>query len=119
MSDVLLPHPVTGELYLVYADNPAGTDKADIFLRRSSDGGATWSQLTAPSPASFVASPVGKDGSVLLANQAGMLLRAAPGKPVVPLRLPPLAPLSDVLPQPDGAIVAGMEPVCPTMSPLA
>ena len=44
--------------------------------------------------------------TLLLANQAGMLLRAAPGKPVVPLRLPPLAPLSDVLPQPDGAIVA-------------
>jgi hypothetical protein len=32
-----------GVLYLAYADNPAGTDKADIRFVQSNDFGATWS----------------------------------------------------------------------------
>jgi hypothetical protein len=36
----------TGDLYMVYADNPAGVDRADIFLTQSTDGGATWSTPT-------------------------------------------------------------------------
>lgn len=39
-------NPVNGDLYAVYNDDPAGQDKASIFLRRSSDGGATWSAAT-------------------------------------------------------------------------
>ncbi len=31
-----------GHLYVAYADKGDGTDKADIFLRRSTDGGNTW-----------------------------------------------------------------------------
>ena len=35
--------PVDGTLYIVYAANPPGPDGADVFLTRSTDGGATWS----------------------------------------------------------------------------
>jgi hypothetical protein len=38
-------NPVTGDIYVVYQDEPTGTtgDKADIFFTLSSDGGNTWS----------------------------------------------------------------------------
>jgi hypothetical protein len=37
-------NPVTGDIYVVYNDDPKGpTDKADIFLTMSTDGGNTWS----------------------------------------------------------------------------
>jgi hypothetical protein len=36
-------NPVNGDVYIVYAANPAGPDGADIFFTRSTDGGATWS----------------------------------------------------------------------------
>jgi hypothetical protein len=35
-------NPVNGNIYVIYADNPAGTDRADIFFRQSTDSGATW-----------------------------------------------------------------------------
>ncbi|MDQ1396684.1 MAG: hypothetical protein QOG64_1943, partial [Acidimicrobiaceae bacterium] len=36
-------NPVNGNLYVVWNDRGASTDKADVFLTRSTDGGATWS----------------------------------------------------------------------------
>jgi hypothetical protein len=36
-------NPVNGNLYVAYADDPAGGDKADIFLVQSTNGGASWS----------------------------------------------------------------------------
>ncbi len=39
-------NPVTGHLYLTYNDNVPGTDKADVFMVMSTDGGATWSTPT-------------------------------------------------------------------------
>ncbi len=36
-------NPVSGDLYVTFPDNPAGADKADVYLVTSSDGGATWS----------------------------------------------------------------------------
>ncbi len=36
-------NPLNGYLYATFADNPAGADKADIFLSVSTDNGATWS----------------------------------------------------------------------------
>jgi len=30
------------KIYLVHNDNPAGADSGDVFLRQSTDGGATW-----------------------------------------------------------------------------
>jgi hypothetical protein len=35
-------NPVNGNIYVVYANNPAGTDKADIFMTQSTNGGATF-----------------------------------------------------------------------------
>jgi len=35
-------NPVSGDIYLAYNDNPVGTDKADVFFKQSTDGGATW-----------------------------------------------------------------------------
>src|SRR5262245_22193151 len=35
-------NPVTGNIYVTFANNPAGVDKADIFVAQSTDGGATW-----------------------------------------------------------------------------
>ena len=35
-------NPATGDLYVVYNDKGTGADKGDIFLRESTDGGATW-----------------------------------------------------------------------------
>jgi hypothetical protein len=35
-------NPVNGNIYAVFANNPAGADKCDIFVAQSTDGGATW-----------------------------------------------------------------------------
>jgi hypothetical protein len=35
-------NPVNGNIYVTFDTNPAGVDKADIFVVQSSDGGATW-----------------------------------------------------------------------------
>ncbi len=39
-------NPVSGHLYCTFNDNPAGTDKADVYLTISTNGGATWSART-------------------------------------------------------------------------
>ena len=39
-------NPVNGHIYIVYADNPAGVDRGDVFFRSSTDNGATWSAAT-------------------------------------------------------------------------
>jgi hypothetical protein len=36
-------NPVNGNVYVTFANNPAGTDKADVFFVQSTDGGASWS----------------------------------------------------------------------------
>jgi hypothetical protein len=36
-------NPVNGNVYIVYPDNPVGTDRADIFFRQSTDSGVSWS----------------------------------------------------------------------------
>jgi len=35
-------NPINGHLYVTYANDGAGADKADIFIVSSTDGGATW-----------------------------------------------------------------------------
>ncbi|MEJ2595344.1 MAG: sialidase family protein [bacterium] len=35
-------NPVSGQLYVIFNNNPDGDDKADVFLVTSEDGGATW-----------------------------------------------------------------------------
>lgn len=39
----MVANPVSGHLYAVFTDNPAGVDKVDVFLVQSTDSGATWS----------------------------------------------------------------------------
>ena len=39
----LVVNQVSGHLYTVYPDNPAGADRADVFFRLSTDNGTTWS----------------------------------------------------------------------------
>jgi len=71
----------------------------------SGDKGMHWQKLAVPAPVSITAISA-RGGAFLMANQAGMLLAGAPGSgAVVPLHLPPLPPLNDVLAQPDGSIV--------------
>jgi hypothetical protein len=36
-------NPVNGNIYVVFNNKPAGTDKADIFFTQSTDFGTTWS----------------------------------------------------------------------------
>ncbi|MBO0857722.1 MAG: PxKF domain-containing protein [Chloracidobacterium sp.] len=35
-------NPVNGNIYVTYDNNPAGVDRADVFVTQSTDGGATW-----------------------------------------------------------------------------
>src|SRR5215510_8968488 len=35
-------NPVNGNIYATFANNPAGVDKADIFVVQSTDGGGAW-----------------------------------------------------------------------------
>src|SRR5262245_60268 len=35
-------NPVNGNIYVTFANNPAGVDKADVFVAQSTDGGVTW-----------------------------------------------------------------------------
>ncbi|HVX60574.1 MAG TPA: hypothetical protein VHC19_08230, partial [Pirellulales bacterium] len=36
-------NPVNGDIYVTYDNNPSGTDKADVYIVESVDGGNTWS----------------------------------------------------------------------------
>lgn len=73
---------------------------------QSGDQGKTWARLDGAPPASFVNAVARPDGSVLLSNQAGEVLLARAGAQLAKLELPPLPPLSGVLPLPDGALLA-------------
>ena len=39
-------NPVSGHIYVTYDNDASGTDKADVFMTMSTDGGATWSAST-------------------------------------------------------------------------
>jgi photosystem II stability/assembly factor-like uncharacterized protein len=64
---------------------------------QSADGGAGWQKLPAPVPASLTASAVRSDGTVLLANQAGLVLGLRGGA-LAPLPGGPLPPVNALLP---------------------
>jgi photosystem II stability/assembly factor-like uncharacterized protein len=63
---------------------------------RSADGGASWSQLKTPVPASITATAAAADGSLLLANQGGLVMHVR-GNSLVPLAGSPLPPPSGLL----------------------
>ncbi|WP_075790942.1 WD40/YVTN/BNR-like repeat-containing protein [Massilia putida] len=74
---------------------------------RSRDRGASWNKLESPTPAAITAIGVrGADGIVAV-NQAGQVLAAGPGATaLVPLNVPALPPLNDLLVDADGSIIA-------------
>ena len=72
----------------------------------SPDRGQTWSRIEGAAPVSFVSAVALADGAVLLSNQAGQLLTSRAGAPLSRLDMPPLPPLSDVLPLPGGGLLA-------------
>lgn len=73
---------------------------------RSVDKGLNWTRIAVPVPVSITGMDV-RGGTLLMANQAGMLLSGPlAANAVQPLKMAPLPPLNDVLAQPDGSIVA-------------
>lgn len=73
------------------------------FLR-SDDGGASWTQITAPDHASITGSAWRPDGSLVLVNQAGAVLRADQDA-LVPINHAPLPSLTGVFPKHDGSLL--------------
>ena len=43
LSEDVAVNPVSGALYCVYNDNPAGSDRGDVFFTQSTNNGTTWS----------------------------------------------------------------------------
>lgn len=60
---------------------------------RTRDAGATWAPLTSPMPASITAAARAEGGALLLANQAGFVMRLD-GDTLQPLNKQPLPPLA-------------------------
>lgn len=87
---------------------------------RTADGGANWAQLAMPVPATITALAATPAGDVLLASQAGTVLRLQ-GDALQPMNAQPLAMPAALLPLPGGTLlslgVAGVLPVAMTGSP--
>jgi photosystem II stability/assembly factor-like uncharacterized protein len=64
---------------------------------RSADAGSTWRQLALPFPAAITGSSLLEDGTVVLASQSGQLFTARSSS-LEALKVPPLPPLTGVLP---------------------
>lgn len=73
-------------------------------MLRSLDGGTSWKQFTATDAAAITGSAVRADGSLILVNQAGMVLSESDGA-LVPLNKTPLPSLTGVLPRPNGSLL--------------
>lgn len=99
--------PYAGSFFT--AELPAANELVLAGLRgnvwRSRNAGAAWNLLPVPMPASITASAVRADGSLVLTNQAGMVLVERAGQ-LVPLNAQPLPPLNGILPKRDGSLVA-------------
>jgi photosystem II stability/assembly factor-like uncharacterized protein len=72
---------------------------------RSTDGGASWSQLASPMPVTITASTERADGTLVFANQAGMLLTLR-GQQLAPAQAKPMAPLNGLLEMGNGSLLA-------------
>lgn len=98
--------PYQGSLFaLAIADGQLAVAGLGGNAFRSRDKGASWDRLAVPMPVSITAMRA-QGGALFLVNQAGKLLRAGAAGPAVVLDTPPLAPLADVLVEPDGTLVA-------------
>jgi photosystem II stability/assembly factor-like uncharacterized protein len=100
------------------AELTSATDMLIAGLRgnawRSTDAGRSWQQLANPMPVSITASTTRADGSLVLANQAGMLLTVR-DQALVPTNAAPMPPLNAILSLNDGGLLAlsiqGIKPV--------
>jgi photosystem II stability/assembly factor-like uncharacterized protein len=103
---VALDVPYRGSFFT--AELPSSDEIVLAGLRgnvwRSQDAGSSWRQLAVPMPASITASALRADGTLLLVNQAGVVL-AGHSAPLAPLALPPQPPLTGLLPEPDGSLL--------------
>jgi hypothetical protein len=72
---------------------------------RGGPGNAPWQQLPSPVPASITALARTAEGTLLLASQAGVVLRAADDR-LTPLPTPPVALPAGLLVLPDGQLLA-------------
>lgn len=73
---------------------------------RSTDRGQTWSPLQLPAPVSVVASLLGRDGRLILANQAGQLLESRDmGRNFRALNSAPLPPPTGLVLQASGELL--------------
>ena len=83
-------------------------------------GGGSWTPLRSPVPASITASAIAPDGSLLLASQAGVLLKLQ-GDSLLPLQRAPLPMPAGLLPGPEGRVLtvglAGVVPLPQSMKP--
>lgn len=102
-----LVSPYKGSWFTAELPTPSGMIVAGLRGNawRSGDGGSTWSQLPAPTPATFVASAVANDGALLLANQAGFVLRAQ-GAQLVPVNTRPVLLPSGLVTGPQDRLLA-------------
>lgn len=73
-------------------------------MLRSRDAGASWKQTTAQDAAAITGSALRADGSLLLVNQAGMVLREINGE-LVPLNSTPLPSLTAIFPRSNGSLL--------------
>ncbi|CAN7457211.1 YCF48-related protein [Duganella sp. LjRoot269] len=106
------------------AELPAANDHELVLagLRgnawRSTDGGRSWQQLASPMPVSITASAIRADGSLLFANQAGLLLTVQ-GQALAPSPAAPLPPLNGVLDLRNGQLLAlTMQGIMPVAAPF-
>lgn len=74
-------------------------------LLRSHDGGASWKQTTTSDAASITGSLRRADGSLVLVNQAGMVLTENKGA-LVALNRTPLPSLTGIFANPEGSLLA-------------
>lgn len=72
---------------------------------RSTDAGNSWQQITSPAPVTISASTIRADGTLVLANQAGMLLTVR-DQALVPISAKPLPPLNALLDLNNGGLLA-------------
>lgn len=98
--------PYAGSFFT--AELPTASDVVVAGLRgnvwRSGNSGVTWKQIPVPMPTSITASAVRTDGSLVLANQAGIVLGERAGA-LLPMNTQPFPPLSGVLPKRDGTLI--------------
>ncbi|WP_354329040.1 MULTISPECIES: YCF48-related protein [unclassified Undibacterium] len=72
---------------------------------RSIDAGSQWSQVPVSMPASITGSALRADGSLVMVNQASVILQGHDGV-LIPLKTPLLPPLNAVLVRRDGSLLA-------------